>query len=135
MPQYIESGIDALRNAVEAHNLDIQSVGAPDTIKSNQNLYLFQYPRDAENNKSRLNAKGVDYALAMTKRKNFIAPHFLDDKEKNSIVNGAVKLQNKITGISPEGLNYMKNSIIANILAGKYKEARELTRLYSEGQR
>lgn len=136
VPTFIESGIGAIKHAVEVHNLDIQSVGGPNTITgSPTNVYLFQYPRDAESMKHILSANGITSVFALNKRKNMITPHFFDDKQKNGVINGARNLPNKITEqYEAITIKDMQDSIIANVLAGKDKEATQLTQLFSEGK-
>ena len=137
VPTFIESGIGAIRHAVEVHNLDLQSVGGAGTItRSPTNVYLFQYPGDAENMKHILSANGVTSVFALNKRKNMITPHFFDDRQKNGVINDARNLSNK-TAEQYEAITIhdMQDSIIANVLAGKDKEATQLTQLFSEGKR
>ncbi len=83
VPQFIESGIDAIKRAVDVYNLDIRGDGSPGTIAiSPANSYLFQYFRDAKKIEHILKEMGVTSVFAMNKRKNMIIPHFLDDRQK-----------------------------------------------------
>ncbi|MCK5233572.1 MAG: hypothetical protein KAJ91_02030 [Candidatus Aenigmarchaeota archaeon] len=134
VPHFIESGIDAIRHAVEVHNFDIQSVGSASTITgSPANVYLFQYSSDAKKIKHILSANGIPSIFSLNKRKNMITPHFFDDNEKNGAINGASNLPNKVAKqYEALTIKEMQDSIIANVLADKDKEAAQLTQLYSE---
>jgi len=133
VPDFILSGIDAIREGCRMYNMDIRGVSSVNDFGDKEfGGYLFKNVNHVNKAAEWLAKKGVKNVFTLTKSLKFMRPYFLgeDAEQKNRTVKGSMDLNKINVKGHEETVKDIKYSIMQNLIDDNVDAAEYLLTLF-----